>query len=358
MVPRGILVAIFFFLTFPANAQVCTGGSIGFDFGAGTVDASRNCVNLFWCHPPEPGGVEYQILPIGCDPTVGGCTVRATVPLRFPGNRNNSTAIGFFDSPAKLLWQGAGGGFVGSCGNFGARIQVDEGDAWIERSFACGNTGGGQIYDLQITVCDGVSGCQQQISVPVDLTDTAVSTAVCPGPPPQEDCDSCAGCFGFGGGFGAGGPGGEGGGGAPGAGGGGVAGGEGTGPGAHLRYKAGSLGRAGLPAPADWPLGRNWSHNYAARLLEDGDEVLLFTASAVFKTFRDTNLDSVYEEATPGDEYRTLEKTASGFTLTDLDGTVETFDLTGRWQSRTDRNGNTTTATYTGKQPAHLRCLF
>jgi len=353
MLPRIVLFAILgLVFVSPTSAQVCTGGTIGFDFGPGNIDAARNCVNLFWCHDPEVAGVEYLVMPAGCDPTTESCTVRAIVPLQFPGNRNNSTSIGFFDSPIKLLWQDSGGGFAGACGNAGARIQVDQGDAWIQRSFACGDSGGGEVFSLQITVCDAVSGCERNATTNVDLTDSALAAAVCPGPPPEDGCTSCAGCFGVGGG---GGPGsGGGGGGAPGAGGGGISGGPGTGPGAVLRYKAGSIGSASVPAPADWSLGRNWSHSYASRVLEDGGplsgQALLFTPNAVFKTFIDTDLDGTYDQVSPADEYRTLEKTGSGFSLTDLDGTVESFDTAGRWLSRVDRNGNTATATYTGSE--------
>ncbi|MEE8522494.1 MAG: hypothetical protein V3T72_01080, partial [Thermoanaerobaculia bacterium] len=116
-----------------AEAQVCSGAGIGFDFGAGSVPAGINCIGFLWCHPPELDPVRYDAEPPGCDPELGACSVRAVVPARFPGNSNNHSGI-YPDSPVKLTWTDSGGGFVGSCGNFGARIQVDEGEAWIQAS--------------------------------------------------------------------------------------------------------------------------------------------------------------------------------------------------------------------------------
>ena len=116
----------------PALSQVCQpGGFHGYTPLPGPVPAARNCVNLFWCHPPQLVLVGYETLPAGCDPTLGSCTVRANVDGTFPGSSGNSLAIGFFDSPTKLTWS-LGGGFVGSCGNAGARIQNDQGRAWLE----------------------------------------------------------------------------------------------------------------------------------------------------------------------------------------------------------------------------------
>ena len=184
----------------------------------------------------------------------------------------------------------------------------------------------------------------------VDLTDMALESEVCP-VPPENDCDDCLGCRVVGGG---GGPGSAGVGGAPAGGGGASAGGPGTGPHALLHYKAGSIGLAGLPGSSQWGLGRFWSHTYATRLFEDANpspfagRVHMVTDTAVYKTFADADGDDVYETVSPADEYRQLEKIAGGWTLTDLDGTVDTFDSAGLWLSRTDKNGNATTATYAG----------
>ncbi|MEM7586841.1 MAG: hypothetical protein AAF560_25855, partial [Acidobacteriota bacterium] len=139
------------------------------------------------------------------------------------------------------------------------------------------------------------------------------------------------------------------------AGGGGHGSGSGTGPGALLRYKAGSVGRDDLPGAPAPGLGRFWSHSYAMRLFEDDDptphasRIYLVTETAVYRTFIDDDGDGVYELVVPGDDYRRLAPTASGWTLTDLDGTVDTFDLEGFWLQRADRNGNLTVATYSGQ---------
>ncbi len=114
------------------SGQLCTGSpDIGFASGSANIDASRNCIGLFWCHPPDVMGVEHRLVPAGCDPSAGECTVRGVVPLEFPGNHNNTVGIGFIDSPVKLLWEDSDNNFVGACGNIGARIQVDDGEAWI-----------------------------------------------------------------------------------------------------------------------------------------------------------------------------------------------------------------------------------
>ena len=121
--------------------QVCNpGGFHGYQTLPGSEPAAKNCVNLFWCHPPQLVFAGYETQPPGCDPTIGPCAVRANVNGTFPGNSNNSLAIGFFDSPIKLTWEDSGGGFVGSCGNAGARIQDDLGLVWIQAGdFSCAN---------------------------------------------------------------------------------------------------------------------------------------------------------------------------------------------------------------------------
>ena len=270
------------------------------------------------------------------------------MPIQFPGNHGNSTGIGFFDSPVKLLWEDSQNQFVGACGNISGRIQDDEGETWIERSFSCGATGGGDVYELHVTVCDGVSGCQQNTSVMVDVTDGALQTVACP-VPPEEDCDdNCLVCRTTRGG-------GDGEGGASAAGGGGHGGGAGTGPGALFRYKAGSVGAPRLPGSPNLGLGRFWSHSYAGRLFEDDNpsphaaRVHFVTESAVYRTYVDDDGDGLYEIITPADDYRRLETApGGGWTLTSLDGTVESFDAMGFWLGRVDKNGNATTATYDG----------
>ena len=125
---------------------------------------------------------------------------------------------------------------------------------------------------------------------------------------------------------------------------------SGSGPGALLRYAAGGAGAAGLPGAAAWnqALGRHWSHDYAERIVPDPDDskVWLITRGATFRKF--TGLaGGVYQTVSPSDERRKLHRTATGWELHDLDGTVTTFDAAGLWLGIADANGNAKTATYT-----------
>ncbi|MCB1058165.1 MAG: hypothetical protein KDD11_21920, partial [Acidobacteria bacterium] len=122
-----------------------------------------------------------------------------------------------------------------------------------------------------------------------------------------------------------------------------------TGPGARLSYFAGGAGGPGWPGTSEWltHLGRYWSHDYAERIVQDPDDshVWLITRWAGFHEF--SNLSGgTYLINSPSDEYRTLRRVGAGWTLTDLDGTVETFGSNGEWLSTADRFGNAKTATY------------
>jgi RHS repeat-associated protein len=173
----------------------------------------------------------------------------------------------------------------------------------------------------------------------------------CPEPPrqdqcPEEGCDPQ--CIGFGGGVPVGGNG-------PGLSGAGFPGlGEGAlGPGARLAYLAGGAGSPGNPGQAAWNaiLGRNWSHDYAERIVPDAGvpgRVWLITRSASFRRFTDTNGDGLYESVAPEDEYRALSKLAAGWELRDLQGSVQSFDSAGLWVRTEDANGNAKVATYSG----------
>jgi RHS repeat-associated protein len=80
----------------------------------------------------------------------------------------------------------------------------------------------------------------------------------------------------------------------------------------------------------------------------------LITRSASFREYTDANGDGLYEKVSPEDEYRTLTKVATGWSLRDLNGTVTAFDSSGLWASTTDRNGNAKTATYAGGRLASV----
>ncbi len=325
-----------------AVAQVCQSTlDLGFTNISGDINASANCDGIFRCYQPITYDVEYRVRPAGCDPAIEECTVRAVMPMDFRGNHNNTTSIGFADSPVKLRWTYPLGAFAGACGNAGARIQTDRGEAWIERNFRCGVSSGGNVYNLRVTVCDDISNCEKVVHTTVDLTAPTISRAVCPPPPEKNDCDDCN-CESTGAG--------PGGGAAPPFGGGASSGGAATGPGTVWFYKAGGIGQPSQPGSDVWDHGRYWSHSYGRRILQDADPdiVHLITERAVYRTYTDTNSDDLYDEVDPASEYRSLEKTASGWTLSDLDGTVTLFDAAGRWLSTADRYGNAKTATYSG----------
>lgn len=124
-----------------------------------------------------------------------------------------------------------------------------------------------------------------------------------------------------------------------------------SGPGAQLSYLGSGVGSPGNPGRAEWSatLGRNWSHDYAEKIVADpsvAGRVWLLTRDASFVRFTDTNADGLYETVAPEDEYRTLTSLGAGWELRDLDGTVQSFDGLGRWSATRDRHGNTKTGTY------------
>ncbi|MGB3561796.1 MAG: hypothetical protein WBC09_01935, partial [Thermoanaerobaculia bacterium] len=117
-----------------------------------------------------------------------------------------------------------------------------------------------------------------------------------------------------------------------------------------LTYRAGGAGHPGLPGSDDWTetLGLYWSHEAAQRIIPDPDEshVWLITEFGSFREFS-ALVAGVYETNSPSDEFRELRWTGADWELHDLDGTVVYFDGDGFWRETADRNGNTTTATYT-----------
>jgi YD repeat-containing protein len=116
-----------------------------------------------------------------------------------------------------------------------------------------------------------------------------------------------------------------------------------------LRYLAGGVGSLGNPGQADWnaTLGRHWAHDYSERIVPaPGGRAWMITRYGSYREYIDANGDGLYEKVSPEDEYRTLTKVATGWSLRELDGTVTAFDSSGLWLSTTDRNGNAKTATY------------
>lgn len=344
-------------LSAPAGAQYCaaTGGvNLGFDPLAGSIpkDANCSCTNGcmtgFRCYPPVLGGASYETRPAGCNPRTQACTVRATLGVDFPGNSQGLLTPG---SGAYLDWSNAASSPVGSCGYPGGnQIFVDKGSAWIEvGGFTCsGGAAAAGPYTLLAQVC--IAGCpqpanQRQRSTTADLSLTQLNALFCKKPPVHgcpEDGPAGTCCLGPGGG-------GAGGGGSSPAGGGPGFGGPGTGPDTFLYYLAGGVGNPAWPGTALWTptLGRYWSHTYAERIVLDPDQthVWLITRHGTFREFSGLS-GGIYATAKPTDEHRKLTRTATGWRLTSLDGTLTDFDVSGRWSQTVDRNGNAQIADY------------
>ncbi|HEX6899358.1 MAG TPA: RHS repeat-associated core domain-containing protein [Thermoanaerobaculia bacterium] len=332
-------------LAAPAGAQSvsCTasGVQVGIAMTAGSTSRAANCVGLYRCYPPVLGGVSYEILPAGCNPKAQSCSVRATVPAEFPGHAESPDDIG---SGALLQWKDAQSAVVGACGLVGSEIFFERGDAWIQiGGFSCaaGASLAGE-YTLQADVCR--TGCPQPVAerratISINLSPPQLEAIFCKKPPAsgcpgKAPAGAC--CLGPGGGS------------SPGGGGGGT-GGDGTGPGAHLYYLAGGVGHPDHPGAAVWQpaLGRYWSHTYAERIVLDPNDshVWLITMYGTYVEFSGLS-GGVYATTRPSDDYRKLHRTAAGWELRSLDGTVQSFDAAGRWSRMVDRNGNARVADY------------
>lgn len=368
-----LLVALLFAVR--ADAQSIPGetcapevaGSTTFHFEeqAGSAIAGAICSFVaFRCVPPEENGATtVQLLDPSCDPVAGPCAVHLRVPLRFPGNQLNISdgparlmeVRWFFDSTAPACNDSVQCGQVSTCGKaftFSPTIDTDRAVFTATRSLSCDDVlEGDQPLSLTAWACvsSQSTSCRKRLDVNgLDLDGPEVAAAIgCP-PPPEDpppwscgepnSCTECKNGTSVGGGGGS------------------AGGGSGNGPfgpGAELRYLAGGAGRADTPGEADWRtvLGRYWAHDYAERIVLDPDDshVWLITRWATFREFSDL-VGGVYTSVAPSDEFRTLERTGTGWTLTDLDGSVTEFDGSGLWLSVTDRNGNAKTGTYTGGQ--------
>ncbi|HKI05360.1 MAG TPA: RHS repeat-associated core domain-containing protein [Thermoanaerobaculia bacterium] len=344
-----------FLAAVPAGAQdICSsfGSLVTVGFDPSPVPSHRDPANCactmgckvgLHCYPPELDAAAYEIRPAGCNPKARACTVRATVSTTFPGNSQGLLTPG---SGARLDWRNSASSVVGSCGYLTRDIFEDQGGSWIETGFSCaGGSLGAGAYSLLARVC--ITGCtnvpanQRQMTLPVDLSAATLDAMFCKKPPahgcPGEGpAGAC--CLGPGGGTspGGGGPG---------------TGGPGTGPQAYLYYLAGGVGNPDFPGAAAWTptLGRYWSHDYAERIVLDPTDahVWLITRYGTFAEFSSLSAGA-YGTARPTDEYRKLFRTASGWELRDLDGTVQSFDASGRWSRTADKNGNAKVAAYTG----------
>ena len=297
-----------------------------------------SCNTGFRCYLPVLGGASYQLLPAGCNPRTQGCTVQATIPVQFPANSQGLLTAG---SGAKLDWSNAAAVEVGNCGyNLGSEIFVDYGNASIQISgFTCSGGGvGAATYTLLAQVC--TTGCgaanHKQATTAVDLTLPQLSAQFCKTPPVHgcpEDGPAGTCCLGPAGGS------------SPGGGGAGT-GGPGTGPDTYLYYLAGAAGNPLFPGALP-SLGRYWSHTYSERIALDPDEnhVWLITRYGTYREYSGL-AGGFYATVRPTDEHRQLARTATGWELRGLDGTIEDFDVAGRWTRTVDRDGNAQVADY------------
>lgn len=344
----------------PVEAQFChdstiSGTLIGLTPGA-TGENVPNVCNLLPCHEPRQNGApRTELIPPDCDGDERSCSVRVTVPLVFPGNHQMAT-----NNHARIFWFGEGtpppatclpppqGNCrpISFCGGLGSEFLVDFVETWIQVGTSCQDiarraanpNGRFRTYSVSGYACLGfLQDCTERVDVS-DLKldpETLWSQLKCDGPPPRQ-CDDCTMCPVGGASVGTGPP-------------------EiapaGLGP-VPLRYKGRSVGHPDFPGSATWnvTLGRYWSHDFAERIVIDPDtgddsHVWLLTRHAAFVEFR--NLDAgVYRKVLPSDDYRTLRRTASGWELEDLDGTVTRFDAAGRWSETRDRSGNTAAGSY------------
>jgi YD repeat-containing protein len=283
--------------------------------------------------------IGYSFNTPGCDPSGGSCAMTATVSAQFPGNhQNNPGALGGLYSFAEVDLRDPANNLVAYCGTAGAVIDQDLGVATVSASVSCSDPAAAK-YTLNLIACPSCPPCPTGgppasciKTTPVSLDFAGPTAANCATPPP-DDCNTCGGCVKLGGGGPAGCS-------TPARGGGPACSPADSGPGAHLRYRAGGAGGSSLPASASWKtaLGLYWSHEYAQRIVPAPDltRVWLITERASFRQFSNLAAGSglrLYQTASPSDEYRKLSyNTATGgWELDYLDGRKDVFRADGRF---------------------------
>jgi YD repeat-containing protein len=329
-----------------------------------TTNLAATCGSgLYRCYEVEELDRTIRLTNPACDPNAGSCEVELVVTLRYPGNRQNFLALMAQNAPNAVVWWYDGGTpptcdpttsstcsqqAVGVCGAplLDARIKQDRVETFLRIDTSCENLRAGILhprmgeYSILAYPCSTASSsaCRLRKAIGgLSITAEAVAAAIdCP-IPRIEECEECLANVGDGEGD------------VP-------VGGDAacvipgkSGPKATLRYTGRGAGYDGLPGTDDWQplLGRNWGHDYAERIVLDPDDshVWLITRHATFREFSGLS-GGVYTTVSPSDEYRTLERTGTGWALTELDGMVTEFDGAGLWLSTTDRNGNAKIGTY------------
>ncbi len=327
----GVLVLGFPFP--PAVAAVCgpctSDGSVASFLcpEAGDVNTGSGCGGFPSCQTPVLAGPILDFLP----ESDGQFTVRLTVNVTAPRNHEQENSALW---PLVFWYTGSTAPPPGS-GNACLFGPYDRASTYVQRQNVTCAGGDFGTFSMRASNCACaapalLTGMRFQVA--------AGSPPLCGGPPPSKcpNDESCSLCLGPGGSA------------SPGSGGPGV-GPPGSGPGARLRYASGGVGFPGWPGSAAWSaaLGRGWSHDHAERIVPDPDDshVWLLTKYGTFREFSGL-AGGVYTTVKPSDEYRQLTRTAAGWELRELDGTLHAFDAAGLWTGTTDRNGNAMTATY------------
>ena len=354
-----LLIAVSSARTGSAQCTACPGTPLPVGkCSTGTLAQTGTGCSFNNCQNPQISGPSFEKINQG-----GGLfTVRMTMTVTAPWNKfyassqpNGTLDMTWFNvSPAPAPW--TAGGSPSLC----EELNSDVVPTYLEKTnLSCsGAPYDFGSYSLRSSVCGGpcpppyypscgsIGWCGRWVDSNGLAFYVPKSMLGCPDDPPKDSCplnNACSACMGPGGGTSAGG-------GPPGFNG------AGTGEGALLRYRGRGAGsNATFPGTTAWNgiLGRNWSHDYAERIVVDPDQrhVWLITRDAVFREFSSLNPSTgIYQTNSPSDEYRTLKwlGAGTGWQLTDLDGTVDTFDAAGLWLRRQDKNGNAKVATYTG----------
>ena len=334
------------------GGPLVTGGKLG---NLPDNSGPENTCNRGHCFPPQISLI-YEPSPedLLCNPQVSTCEIIVGADIVVPENSYQAATF----TTQRTFW------FVGAspptscppppacvpmaiCGEWqlSQPVEEDKFRTYIKVGFSCANPGAltPATYSLLVSACY-LQTCQQSATQVIEIDPTNFTQALCR-PPRMDGCptdESCAGCTGPGGGVGVGGDG-------PGYG-------DGTGPGAKLRYLARGVGSLYTPGYLTWrtTLGRNWSHDYAMRIVLDPidlttNHVWLLTENATFREFENPGVGGIYADRRPSDEYRQLELLpGGGWVFHELDGRTHVFDSSGRWTETRDSSisGNPKTATY------------
>ena len=322
----------------------------------GTSTSTQTCSDTFKCEKAKNSTPIIELTTPGCDPMITSCDVRVRVPLEFPGNKQNIVIAGSsFGAPTPDVYWFTGGtpppscaprfnvncGQIAICGITGAQYTGDFGETILNLgTVRCDDLSNPKLmtYSISVFSCESRFSCPKRHDLFVDARPPKVASDIGCRIPRKDDCKKCEAsiptggcrtCMG------------------------------GQGPvctvpaaGAHLHYAAGGAGsNATFPGTASWTpvLGRNWSHDYAQRIILDPNDshVWLITPNATFREWSGLS-GGVYGTVSPSDEKRTLRRTAGGWELVELDGTVHVFNGSGLWSQIVDRNGNAKIATYNG----------